>query len=66
VFNIVENIVLIFVFCAAAWRTTMESHRQWFLDQENVKSIENNRPTGAIDFDSYFGVQRSFKKLSID
>jgi hypothetical protein len=50
----------------AAWVKKLESNRDWFLEQENVKSDETKRPGKCIDTGELFGFQGSFRRLSLD
>lgn len=44
----------------------MISYRQWFLAEENVKADETKRPGKPKTHDDLFGMEGSFKQLSID
>ncbi|KAF4527164.1 hypothetical protein B566_EDAN007184 [Ephemera danica] len=51
----------------ASWRKILEDHRDWFLDQETVKTDDTKRPGKPINYDELFGiVNRNFRKLNID
>jgi hypothetical protein len=44
----------------------VESHRQWFLDQEVLKTDETKRPGKQMNYEELFGPSGSFRKLTID
>lgn len=48
------------------WRNKMRDYTQWFKDQEASKANESLRPGGARAADDLFGVDGSFRQLSID
>lgn len=48
------------------WLEKMISYRDWFLEQENVKVDESKRPGKPTNYDDLFGMEGSFKQLSID
>ncbi|KDR19513.1 retinol-binding protein pinta-like [Zootermopsis nevadensis] len=50
----------------ATWVKKLESNREWFLEQENLKSDESKRPGENIDTGELFGFQGSFRRLSLD
>jgi len=48
------------------WLEKLISYRDWFLEQENVKADESKRPGKPKTHDDLFGMEGSFKQLSID
>lgn len=48
-----------------SWRQKIDEYRDWFLQQEKFHSDETKRPAETIASE-LFGVDGSFKKLSID
>jgi len=48
------------------WRNKMKEFSQWFKDQENSKANESLRPGGARAVDDLFGMDGTFRQLSID
>ncbi|XP_059479702.1 retinol-binding protein pinta-like [Neocloeon triangulifer] len=48
------------------WKKIVEDNRQWFLDQESVKTDETKRPGKQMNYDELFGASGSFRKLNID
>ncbi|XP_046386013.1 alpha-tocopherol transfer protein-like [Ischnura elegans] len=48
------------------WRKKLESYKDWFLEQENVKADESKRQGKTRSYDDLFGVDGSFRKLTID
>lgn len=44
----------------------MKDYTQWFKEQEASKANETLRPGGARAADDLFGVDGSFRQLSID
>ncbi|XP_069698964.1 alpha-tocopherol transfer protein-like [Periplaneta americana] len=48
------------------WVKKLESNREWFLKQEQLKSDESKRPGKSIDTGEIFGFQGSFRRLSLD
>ncbi|XP_071443165.1 alpha-tocopherol transfer protein-like [Hetaerina americana] len=48
------------------WRKKLESYREWFLEQESVKADESKRQEKSRSYDDLFGVDGSFRKLTID
>lgn len=51
---------------AAAWKTKVESHRDWLLADEQRRSDEKKRPGRPKSTDAIFGVEGSFRKLDFD
>ncbi|XP_043267849.1 alpha-tocopherol transfer protein-like isoform X2 [Venturia canescens] len=49
-----------------AWMKKLEEYRPWFEDQESVKATEALRPGKPKTQDELFGVDGSFRQLSID
>nr|CAD7450732.1 unnamed protein product [Timema bartmani] len=48
------------------WTKDLISKRDWFLEQENISSDEEKRPGKPLDQSELFGMEGSFKKLSVD
>ncbi|KAL0267299.1 UNVERIFIED_CONTAM: hypothetical protein PYX00_009611 [Menopon gallinae] len=48
------------------WLRKLETYKDWFLEQENVKADESKRPGKPKTHDDLFGVEGSFRKLVID
>lgn len=44
----------------------MKEYTQWFSEQENSKANETLRPGGARAADDLFGMDGTFRQLSID
>jgi hypothetical protein len=57
---------IFFYSLTAMWVKKLESNREWFLEQENLKSDESKRPGKSIDSGELFGFQGSFRRLSLD
>lgn len=49
-----------------AWYEKMCTYRDWFLEQENIKADESKRPGKPKTYDDLFGMEGSFKQLTID
>lgn len=49
-----------------AWVKKLEEYGPWFKEQENIKADESKRPGKQINYDDLFGLDGSFKQLSID
>ncbi|KAF5308783.1 hypothetical protein FQR65_LT06016 [Abscondita terminalis] len=47
------------------WKQKVESYRDWFLEDEKYGCDESKRAT-SINYSDLFGIEGSFKKLSID
>ncbi|XP_050525616.1 alpha-tocopherol transfer protein-like isoform X2 [Daktulosphaira vitifoliae] len=48
------------------WYGKLVSYREWFLEQENIKTDESRRPEKPKTYGDFFGMDGSFKKLSVD
>ncbi|CAK1603325.1 unnamed protein product [Parnassius mnemosyne] len=48
------------------WQAKVESYRNWFLQEETVKSDESKRPDKPKSTSSLFGIEGSFRKLDVD
>ncbi|XKL64437.1 hypothetical protein PGB90_004523 [Kerria lacca] len=48
------------------WLDKMINYRDWFLEEEKIKADENKRPGKPKTQDDLFGMEGSFKQLSID
>nr|CAD7202826.1 unnamed protein product [Timema douglasi] len=51
---------------AAAWQKKLLSYQDWYHDQEAVKVNEAKRPGKALLQGELFGVEGSFRKLTVD
>ncbi|CAB3220130.1 unnamed protein product [Arctia plantaginis] len=49
-----------------AWLVKLKEYRPWFKKQESLKANEALRPGKPTDYDELFGVNGSFRQLSID
>nr|CAD7408986.1 unnamed protein product [Timema cristinae]CAD7433659.1 unnamed protein product [Timema monikensis] len=50
----------------AAWQKKLLSYQDWYHDQEAVKVNEAMRPGKALNQSELFGVEGSFRKLTVD
>lgn len=48
------------------WQKKIRSYRDWFMKRENLKADELKRPNGYINGGEMFGINGSFRQLSID
>lgn len=48
------------------WLKRMEDYNEWFKEQESFKADESKRPGKPTNYDDLFGVDGSFKQLTID
>ncbi|KAK9496934.1 hypothetical protein O3M35_012883 [Rhynocoris fuscipes] len=48
------------------WLEKMISYKEWFAEQENIKADESKRPGKPKTYDDLFGMEGSFKQLTID
>jgi len=48
------------------WMKTLEANVDWFKAQEAIKADESKRPGKPTNYDDLFGVDGSFRQLSID
>lgn len=44
----------------------MDEYTPWFKAQESIKTDESRRPGKPYNYDDLFGMEGSFKKLTID
>ncbi|XP_072934251.1 alpha-tocopherol transfer protein-like [Epargyreus clarus] len=49
-----------------AWVKKMEEYKDWFKAQESIKANEALRPGKPTNYDELFGIDGSFRQLSID
>lgn len=54
------------IYFVEQWRNKMKEYTQWFAEQENSKANESLRPGGARAADDLFGMDGTFRQLSID
>lgn len=50
----------------AAWEKKLEDYRDYFKKNTDYGTEEKLRVGQAIDFDSMFGIEGSFRKLNVD
>lgn len=60
-----SELCLIFPF-VEQWRNKIKDFTQYFKDQEDSKANESLRPGGARAADDLFGMDGTFRQLSID
>jgi hypothetical protein len=48
------------------WTMTLEEYGGWFKEQEGVRADETRRPGRPTSYDTLFGVEGSFRQLTID
>lgn len=48
------------------WVKILDANTQWFKEQENIKADESKRPGKATNYDELFGLDGSFRQLTID
>jgi len=53
-------------FFSEQWVKKMEEYRDWFKEQESVKTDESKRPGKPKTHDDLFGLEGSFRQLVID
>jgi len=51
---------------AGQWYEKMVTYKDWFKEQEMIKADESRRPGKPKTHDDLFGMEGSFKQLSID
>ncbi|XP_069698955.1 retinol-binding protein pinta-like isoform X2 [Periplaneta americana] len=49
-----------------SWKKYVESRREWFLQQDKLKSVESKRPGKAMNHGNIFGFEGSFRQLGFD
>ncbi|KPJ11638.1 Alpha-tocopherol transfer protein-like [Papilio machaon] len=49
-----------------AWMKKLENYTEWFKKQESIKANESLRPGKPTNYDELFGIDGSFRQLSID
>lgn len=49
-----------------AWAKKLGSYTDWFKEQESVKANEDLRPGKPTNYEELFGIDGSFRQLSID
>ncbi|CAK1590114.1 unnamed protein product [Parnassius mnemosyne] len=49
-----------------AWVKKLEDYTEWFKEQESIKANESLRPGKPTNYDELFGIDGSFRQLSID
>ncbi|XP_013145488.1 PREDICTED: alpha-tocopherol transfer protein-like [Papilio polytes] len=49
-----------------AWMKKLEDYTEWFKQQECIKANESLRPGKPTNYDELFGIDGSFRQLSID
>ncbi|XP_050353393.1 alpha-tocopherol transfer protein-like [Nymphalis io] len=49
-----------------AWMKKLQDYTEWFKEQESVKANEALRPGKPTNYDELFGIDGSFRQLSID
>lgn len=58
-------VLLLFLF-AEQWRTKLREYTPWFKEQEEKKANEALRPGAPKTADDLFGMDGTFRKLTID
>ena len=58
-----ENKQILFL---AYWKKKVEDNREFLIQQENYRSDESKRPGKPKTCAELFGVEGSFRKLSVD
>jgi hypothetical protein len=48
------------------WLKKLEESRAWFKQEESVKADETKRVQQDINYNAVFGMEGSFRKLSVD
>lgn len=51
---------------AAYWKAKVESYKDWFAEEEKYRNDEKKRPGKPKTSEAIFGVEGSFRQLSID
>jgi hypothetical protein len=61
------DIIFIIIFSfSEAWHKKLQEYGDWFKAEENVKANEALRPGKPTNYDELFGIEGSFRQLSID
>lgn len=63
--NIFATGVISFYF-TDEWLKKLEEYTPWFQEQEEIKADESKRPGKPTNYDDLFGVDGSFRQLTID
>jgi hypothetical protein len=50
----------------AAWIKKLASYRDWFLEQDKMKSDESKRIRKTFNSEDLFGFEGSFRQLNVD
>lgn len=48
------------------WMKKLEEYTPWFKEQEGIKADESKRPGKPTNYDDLFGLDGSFRQLTID
>lgn len=48
------------------WMKKLEEYGPWFKEQEAIKADESKRPGKQLNYEDLFGMEGSFKQLTID
>lgn len=52
--------------CLEQWMKKLEEYNPWFKAQETIKADESKRPGKPTNYDDLFGLDGSFRQLTID
>ena len=61
----VERNIEFYLF-TAAWLKKLQSYRDWFLEQDKMKSDESKRIGKSLNSGDFFGFEGSFRQLNVD